>query len=165
MYNFFCMFLQETYEVYDCFIIDKCTQSDHANWSNVNNFSWADNKCTITTSTSLFPRIATRITGDFEATFKANHDTLIRLGMYNADNTSQQRMWNMTATNDEVYYKINRRNGVWTAQSSSDGVTWTNLQERTDDVDLTTEDVYFGFIIATSSERSITFHDLIVYSI
>lgn len=164
MCSFFRMVLQETYEVYDCFIIDKCTQLDHANWSNTDKFSWANNKCTITTSTSIFPRIATRITGDFEATFKAKNN-LVRLTTYNADNPSQQRMWNMPETNDELYYKINRRNGVWTAQSSSDGVTWTNLQERTDDVDLTTEDVYFGFIIATSSERSITFHDLIVYFI
>ena len=154
--------LQETYEVLDCLYIDKCKSDDHANWNNTTNFTWADGKCTITVSSSAFPRVATAISGDFEATFKASMTAVIRLTMYDSANANRQRSYTMNSANEQ-YYRINRANGTWTAQTSSDGTNWTNLTLIGGISDLSTENIWFGFVISTTTQRSITFTDLKVY--
>lgn len=154
----------EPYQVLDCIYIDNCKSDDHANWNNTNGFTWADGKCTITVSSSSFPRVATAISGDFEATLKASMSDSIRLTAYNSANPNQQRSYVMNSANEQ-YYRINRVNGVWTAQTSTDGETWTNLTLVSGSSALSTESVWVGFVISTSSQRSITYSDLMVYPI
>jgi len=160
------MFLQETFVLYDCLITDKGTQNDHnSNWSTNTGFSWSDTACTITASTSLFPRITTRITGDFEAQFYAYMSNSIRLAMYNADSTSQQ-LFSVANETTDTLYKVRRVNGVFAfSKSSDDGATWTNMSINSQSASLTTENLLFGFVISTSTSRSITFHDLKIYPV
>ena len=160
--------VSETYEVLDCLYIDKCTSDDHANWNNTTGFSWSDGKCTITASSSIFPRITTALTGDFEAVFYASMTSAIRLIVYDSSNVSSQNKWIMNASGtltDEYLYRIKRVDGDWTVQhSTDDGATWSSAYSKSSG-SLTTESVYLGFGIETSSSRSITYTDLKVYPI
>lgn len=156
----------EPYEVLDCTFIDYGTSSNHQTWRNesATNYSRNDTATTITSSTSFFPRLEKTISGDFEATFYASMTNAIRLAMYSKADGNNQITWNLTQT-DELLYRVKRINGVWTVQHSTDnGTTWSSAYTKLYG-DLTTEDVYFGFIFSTSTERSITFHDLRVYPI
>lgn len=158
------MSLQETYEVLDCLYIDKCTSDDHANWNSTIGMTWSDGKCTITSSSSIFPRVATAITGDFEALFYASMTNAIRLIVFNTSNVNSQNKWIMNQSS-EVLFRIKRVGTVWTVQhSTDDGETWSSAYSQSSG-SLTNEEVYLGFGIETSNERSITFRDLKVYPI
>ena len=110
-----------------------------------------------------------------EYTYNVSNDSLnkhsfalingIRIVLYNADATSQQLFAVATDTTDTLY-KIRRVNGTFTfSKSSDDGATWTNMSINSQSASLTTEDVLFGFVISTTTSRSITFHDLRIYPV
>jgi len=159
-------FQSEIYEVLDCQYIDYGTINNHQTWRNESSstFTRTDTACTIKTSSSLFPRIEKTITGDFEAVFYASMTNTIRLACYDASNSNNQILWAMNQS-EEVLFRIRRIGTEWTVQhSNDDGATWSANYTK-DSGTITDEDVYFGFVISTTTERSITFHDLKVYPI
>lgn len=160
--------LQETYEVYDCFVYDDGITDPKPSGSWVKS---ADGTITISSTGTTFKsssnatyRNTTSISGDFEAVLQASLTSTIRIGVQ----TSSQYNYTQSKFNyfdvSDYYFKLRRVNGVFTAQISSDGVTWTNRSLETDNVG--TSDCYFLLqIISSGTERSITYKDLRIYPI
>lgn len=156
----------EIFVTLDCQYIDYGTINNHQTWRNESSstFIRTDTACTIKTSTSMFPRIEKTITGDFEAVFYASMTNPIRLACYKASDTNNQILWILNQS-DEVLFRIRRIGTEWTVQHSTDnGATWSANYTKLSGT-ITDEDVYFGFVISTNTERSITYHDLRVYPI
>jgi len=88
----------------------------------------------------------------------------VRIALYDKNNGSNQIMW-LADQSDEVLFRVRRVGTEITVQHSTDnGATWSANYTKLSGT-ITDEDVYFGFVISTTNERSITFHDLRVYPI
>ena len=160
--------LQETFVVYDCFVSDDGITDPKPSGSWVKS---TDGTITISSTGTTFKsssnatyRNTTPISGDFEAVLQASLTSTIRIGVQ----TSSQYNYAQSKFNyfdvSDYYFKLRRVNGVFTAQMSSDGVTWTNRSLETDNVG--THDCYFLLqIISSGNERSITYKDLRIYPI
>ena len=81
------------------------------------------------------------ISGDFEATFEALGTSSPFFGVEDA-NGNRTRYY--IDIDDLKYYKISRSNGVFTAQKSTDGTTWTTITANQSNV--TSADCYFLFL-------------------
>ena len=120
---------------------------------------------TITASSNTAYRTTTSFTGDFEAIVTATvGSNAVRIGLSKVGATTTQTKFVSVLPNQEVYYKITRRNGVITVQYSTDMINWTNRTLETNNIG--TDDCYFTFLVETSgTERTITYKDLKIYSI
>ena len=97
------------------------------------------------------------INGDFEAVFEATNVGAFRFGVVDGSNRNA-----LAYTGNYRYYKMKRVNGVFTFQRSQDNSNWSNITG--DSTTITTEDVYFLFLVLDNS-RSLTYKNLKIYPI
>ena len=103
----------------------------------------------------------TTFTGDFECVFYVEHDdaVAVRFGVISGSTRGYGAVYG------SQYLKLRRENGATTYYSSSDGETWTQTTTRGTEPSSSTVSIFIGIYQQASTDVSLIYRDLKVYSI
>lgn len=164
------MNLQKTYEVWDTITYDDGTNT---NWLGGANLTKTTDNNVVTLKTSNANsttgkiRLSNELTGDFEAYLTAklnqasNNNYAIYIGFMNGTNLSDMKL----TSNEWLYVKIRRENGVYSCSYSTDNSTWVTGTMTYTNAGTGTVNFFIMVYNTSGTEYSMSYKDLKIYQI